>query len=1243
MDKKHKFESIVKELKGKISYEQLTDELLEEKNADLFNPENYQKYKQVILDCFEDFEFYQYLKENNCLVSAMREYYTILRDYFNMRYINTDEAHTQRKKLIEAIDKLKDEDKLKILDYREEDFDDNGYEYFYNPITSYMDKEVLKLLILSLSEEERIKFLIDKNNINVVHFERLNNDDRIEIFNSLSEKNKLRIFSEHVDIEHELGRIIFIPFLRNTGNIVGRLVKENLDIESKMEIFKNSENKYTYILQVLSNIRNFGRDEKVELIDILLDLDFELKMEILRNNTNEFDSLFNILDKYAIEDFVFDIDYIDDEVIDIVNKHLLHKDNEEIKILGDKLKAFANIDERILSVYRYELIDYLQNESDENIQFLGESLKRLKNINEDILSTCKFKMLTTKYKDLSTKLDFITCDVEVQEKILSLNDNQYNVLKKVLDIIEKDNIKDWIPIVDNLLNGLNNKKYKSLLESIDAIELTDDETIKKLVYILSNSENIFNIQNIEEVKKFNRLDYIEKIKQGELRTEYTRHLSKIEKLQLCILEKKYGQSLEESKRLLLRYGKDLDEFELDNESDIKVKSYLESIRNILNTVNVKKLEEIYTSKENLQENYLFNNIIESQIREYFCRQYNKVLYKLQEKNKLDIQMPLCDGIEIYDSGEDFIIELTSLGAYSKYDVSKNFNEEWNRKLIKSHGFCTSTIANNNIATAKIKYLALGFNDFSENSLLLSAPWDIMSTKNNLQMNTSKGNDRILYNIPKKQIDNIRHTHSENVRERRALAKAKIYKKQPSYIVYIPEIPLEKYLELKKQGKMDNRFERNRLLIEHAQDDTIWQNCVKASNEFLSETEDRSLKPLPILIVDRTYIAIKEKEKLDKLEEEFKNTGSPNLIKRIIIDSENNRTGNLFCEEIRENLFSSQILQERIYRIENIIKELEEKDNEIAKKCKEMLIEATIEEEQKYKCFGIIDVPLKEKPGYNHDEYIKRWIEEFNKPVDIVKFRKECLGENGKQEIVKTICEIEKMQEYPDRGIHSKRHIENVALFSYMIANKEGKLNEECKRLLLETAKYHDSGRSSLYHNGRRVDGKEEHARCSTYVAKEYMKKQGIEPNKIAMVQVAILYHEHKEKEKNQFDEKEFLRMCEAFGVTEEDMENTRLMCQYLKDADALDRTRFNNEAGLNPRFLRTDTAKSLIGEAKRIDEKYKELDSKGERKSVIHIIDEEELEENNDKVSEEERRKAAQILNEVIKNISETEVSDNGK
>ena len=187
-------------------------------------------------------------------------------------------------------------------------------------------------------------------------------------------------------------------------------------------------------------------------------------------------------------------------------------------------------------------------------------------------------------------------------------------------------------------------------------------------------------------------------------------------------------------------------------------------------------------------------------------------------------------------------------------------------------------------------------------------------------------------------------------------------------------------------------------------DKIWENSVRASRDFSIETDNGEIKPLPIVIIDRTYIAIKEKEKIDDLERKFRETGNPDLINRIIVDSENNRTGNTFCDEIRNTLFSPQILQDRIARIEKIIQELETRDKQTAKKCIQMLINTTLEEEQKYECFGY-NKTLKTERGYNHNEYINRWIEEYNRPDDIVEFREQCLCKDGKKQVAKYFKEI----------------------------------------------------------------------------------------------------------------------------------------------------------------------------------------------------------------------------------------------
>src|SRR5699024_9415362 len=127
-----------------------------------------------------------YLIDNDCLVSAMKEFADadILSYYLNIRNIQSDEEAIERKQLLDIIVSLPDKAKLDILNCMEEEEGDYG-DIIYNPITSRMDDEVLKNIILSLSEKERIKFLINPINRDL-HFTGIKNDeDKIEIFNSL--------------------------------------------------------------------------------------------------------------------------------------------------------------------------------------------------------------------------------------------------------------------------------------------------------------------------------------------------------------------------------------------------------------------------------------------------------------------------------------------------------------------------------------------------------------------------------------------------------------------------------------------------------------------------------------------------------------------------------------------------------------------------------------------------------------------------------------------------------------------------------------------------------------------------------------------------------------------------------------------------------------------------------------------------------------------------------------------------
>ena len=163
----------------------------------------------------------------------------------------------------------------------------------------------------------------------------------------------------------------------------------------------------------------------------------------------------------------------------------------------------------------------------------------------------------------------------------------------------------------------------------------------------------------------------------------------------------------------------------------------------------------------------------------------------------------------------------------------------------------------------------------------------------------------------------------------------------------------------------------------------------------------------------------------------------------------------------------------------------------------------------------------------------------------------------------------------DSLIHSTKHIENVITFAAIIGKSIG-LNSHEMDLLLEAAKYHDAGRIN--------DNNENHADKGSLIAIEMLKNE-YSMEDINIIATAIAYHED-------FDNQNiFLSKCQTHGIdkTNYDVLNlTFKISNCLKDADALDRTRFicTSNAFLKESMLRYEFSKKLIKIAEQINETY---------------------------------------------------------
>ena len=89
---------------------------------------------------------------------------------------------------------------------------------------------------------------------------------------------------------------------------------------------------------------------------------------------------------------------------------------------------------------------------------------------------------------------------------------------------------------------------------------------------------------------------------------------------------------------------------------------------------------------------------------------------------------------------------------------------------------------------------------------------------------------------------------------------------------------------------------------------------------------------------------------------------------------------------------------------------------------------------------------------------------------------------------------------------------------------------------------------------------------------------------ISIISTIIQFHETPRNISNANEL--FIDIARKNGVPDNEILRTRQMAEVLKDADALDRTRFINKARLNPEFLQYDVSKQLIRFASSLQETY---------------------------------------------------------
>ena len=211
-------------------------------------------------------------------------------------------------------------------------------------------------------------------------------------------------------------------------------------------------------------------------------------------------------------------------------------------------------------------------------------------------------------------------------------------------------------------------------------------------------------------------------------------------------------------------------------------------------------------------------------------------------------------------------------------------------------------------------------------------------------------------------------------------------------------------------------------------------------------------------------------------------------------------------------------------------------------------------------------------------------------LDISDVKKIIVGDDKlavKFNLAVSMIDTYRLYEDRDKTAHSRKHVEDVVLFSTVIGKSLG-LDDKDLDLLLAASVFHDSGRMD--------DRNVSHAVSSAKLVED--KLIGVFPKEdLAMIQAIIEYHELRDKRTpdGKIDYSQLIDLCEKYGISRQDQEKIDKCIQLsniLKDADALDRTRFvaQSKAFLNPSYLRHDVSKKLFKVSVQLNEYYSKKD-----------------------------------------------------
>lgn len=1114
----------------------------------------------------------------------------LLEDEKRLYYVN---AFTLRKIIVE--NKISKERSRKIL------FDDIIFDKF-----SEYDIGVLIAYLYNTKEEYKEVIFQDKiiNNISFTDFfinSKLNYNDMIEllfderIINKLESYQISRIISNYDLNYDEIKSIIFDErvFNKLSGFDIAPIISSpNLNSTQRKELLFD-EKIYNKFVESYTPGTDFSR--------LFFEDDFSNKLRIPVEDALDLFKDQKIF-KYLPSDIIQKI-IISPSLSLGESNELLFDDNIFYKAIGEYNEVYNNEPYLDRGPFRYDKKDYLQ---------------KLYNNNPFISKTICLRL----FKDeiLDNGFDFIEKMSKypyVAESLASLydrfakSDRTYfeNMLKSIENTIYIDDIDISTYIIklidichDNSYYGSDILKVKQFSKIRHTANLKIDELTKEQWQILTQialrdmssyynevSTGLFGQQKedinltlnlIPDITENNDLDTYEERRIQLCDKEFKEALleKNLNRAKNAYLNKYLNINIEEAQAIFKMYGSDISSFN-DSSNPLNL-NYIGLINSILEIKDLKTLVNTYIDELPVLS---FDEIIyiDQSIKQMFSKNISDNVFKINN----DLDNPLSyveygyvnDGkttikkIPLYDVGFDFKMLVHSTAAYGQMNlINDNYFDSWNNSERKSnHGICCCLISNDNLGLPAINDVLFGFDEWDPKAISKSAPYDIYSQNDDYEIKEGR---QLKFMSAQAIIDNTRHTHNEQVLERNELRIDKINQGfnniPPSYVVMLSDMS-----------------------------DELKQKAVKCASQM----------NIPIVYLDKQKVIENEVIKIDKKIEMLEFTDNYiekiELLKNILLSHENNRSGlRASTPELMDKYFPSEKIKNLFSKvISDLQNKLKFDDNlEEYYVLSTKIINLLNSEEKKFNVAmetterkNYIDIPVDEYKSnlmqFIDENLCKTSIPKLDR-ISSILFNTEddtslatVLRKSDLNEVKEVLDDLisKNMYEFEGKN-HNICHIEKVILFSQIIAKQEllledGTLDKHSYDLLIECAKFHDCGRQN--------DNVDKRHAIKSAEKMVMLLKEKYDDIDLRIMAVAVEYHEELDND-NKFE-----RICSKYSLSGESKQIAKKIAVCLKDADALDRTRFKNlDAKLKQDMLRTETAKKIVPIAKDLNNKYNEID-----------------------------------------------------